>query len=97
MADFLRQLSAALGRIDVTSTWWSSLPCLGRDNLVQLVKAAAILSSVLASAKVNQVEQFADVRDLLVKIAGERLEDHFDLLPDHWLQTHAETQRRWSR
>lgn len=62
-----------------------------------LVKAAVILSCVLASAEVNQVEPFAGVRDLLVKIAGERLEGHIDLLPDHWLQTHAEAQRRWSR
>ena len=64
---------------------------------MQLVKAAVILYSVLASAKVNQVEPFADVRDMLEKISGEWLEDHFDLLPDHWLQTHAEAQRRWSR
>ncbi len=67
---------------------------LGSDNGG---KAAAILYSVLASAKANQVEPFAYVRNLLVQISGDPPEDLSDLLPDHWLQTHAEAQRRWSR
>ena len=67
---------------------------LGSDNGG---KAAAILYSVLASAKSNQVEPFAYVRDLLVQFSGEPRTDLSGLLPDHWLQAHPEARRRWSR
>ena len=60
-------------------------------------KAAAILYSVMASAKANQVEPFAYVRDLLVQCSGEPPEDLSHLLPDVWLKAHPEARRRWSR
>ena len=60
-------------------------------------RAAAVLYSVLASAKVNQVEPFAYVRDLLMQISGNPPNDLTGLLPDHWLQVHPEARRRWSR
>ncbi len=67
---------------------------LGSDNGG---KAAAILYSVMASAKSNQVEPFAYVRDLLMQLSGERPDDLSHLLPDAWLPTHPEARRRWSR
>ena len=67
---------------------------LGSDNGG---KAAAILYSIMASAKSNQVEPFAYVRDLLVQFSGNRSPDLSDLLPDEWLKTHPEARRRWSR
>jgi transposase len=60
-------------------------------------RAAAVLYSVLASAKVNQVEPFAYVRDLLMQISGNPPHDLTRLLPDHWLQVHPEARRPWSR
>jgi len=78
-------------------------PCaIGRKNWMFLGsdnggKAAAILYSLMASAKSNQVEPFAYVRDLLVQFSGELPEDLSDLLPDQWLQTHPDARRRWSR
>jgi transposase len=75
---------------------------IGRKNFLFMGsdnggKAAAILYSVLASAKVNQVEPYAYVRDLLVQFSGEPPTDLSGLLPDHWLQAHPEARRRWSR
>jgi transposase len=75
---------------------------IGRKNFLFLGsdnggKAAAILYSVLASAKVNQVAPFAYVRDLLVQFSGNPPNDLSGLLPDHWLQAHPEARRRWSR
>lgn len=67
---------------------------LGSDNGG---KAAAILYSIMASAKANQVEPFAYVRDLLVQLSANRPDDLSELLPDQWLQTHPEARRRWSR
>ena len=67
---------------------------LGSDNGG---KAAAILYSIMASAKSNQVEPFAYVRDLLVRFSGKRPDDLSDLLPDEWLKTHPDARRRWSR
>jgi len=52
---------------------------------------------VLATAKVNQAEPFAYVRDLLVQISGDPPDDLSGLLPDHWLQAHPDSRRRWSR
>lgn len=67
---------------------------LGSDNGGM---AAAILYSIMASAKANQVEPFAYVRDLLVRLSGNHPDDLSELLPDQWLQTHPESRRRWSR
>lgn len=62
---------------------------LGSDNGG---KAAAILYSVMASAKANQVEPFAYVRDLLVQFSGKRPDDLSALLPDQWLKMHPDAQ-----
>lgn len=75
---------------------------IGRKNWVFLGsdnggKAAAILYSIMASAKANQVEPFAYVRDLLGQFSGKRLDDLTALLPDEWLKTPLEARRRWSR
>lgn len=75
---------------------------IGRKNFLFLGsdnggKAAAILYSMLASAKSNQVEPFAYVRDLLVQFSGEPPTDLSGLLPDAWLSSHPESRRRWSR
>jgi transposase len=67
---------------------------LGSDNGG---KAAAILYSVMASAKANQVEPFAYVRDLLVRLSSQPPIDLSGLLPDEWLKMHPEARRRWSR
>jgi len=67
---------------------------LGSDNGG---KAAAIPYSIMASAKANQVEPFAYVRDLLVRLSGERLDNLSKLLPDEWVKTHPEARRCWSR
>lgn len=67
---------------------------LGSDNGG---RAAAILYSIMASAKANQVEPFAYVRDLLVRFSDKPSEALSDLLPDQWLKTHPESRRRWSR
>jgi hypothetical protein len=67
---------------------------LGSDNGG---KAAAILYSIMASAKSNQVEPFAYVRDLLVQFFGKRPDNLVELLPDEWLKTHPDARRRWSR
>ncbi len=67
---------------------------LGSDNGG---KAAAILYSLMASAKANQVEPLAYVRDLLVQFSDKPPDDLSELLPDQWLQTHPEAKRRWSR
>lgn len=60
-------------------------------------KAAAILYSVMASAKANQAEPFAYVRDLLVQLSGKRPDDLSELLPDEWLKKHPQSRRPWSR
>ena len=60
-------------------------------------KAAAILYSMMASAKANQAEPFAYVRDLLSKLTGCSSPAVATLLPDAWLATHPESRRCWSR
>ena len=67
---------------------------LGSDNGG---KAAAILYSVMASAKANQVEPFAYVRDLLVRLLGSQPDNPSNLLPDEWVKTNPDARRRWSR
>jgi len=75
---------------------------IGRKNWMFLGsdtggKAAAILYGVIASAKSNEVEPFAYVRDLLRELTGDGPADLSELLPDIWLKTHPESHRRWSR
>ena len=78
-------------------------PCaIGRKNWMFLGsdnggRAAAILYSLMASAKANQVEPFAYLRDLLVRLSGSLPDDLAELLPDQWLRSHPESRRRWSR
>ena len=60
-------------------------------------KAAAILYSMMASAKANQVEPFAYVRDLLVQLSRYSPPAVATLLPDAWLAAHPESRRCWSR
>jgi hypothetical protein len=67
---------------------------LGSDNGG---KAAVVLYSIMASAKANQVEPFAYVRDLLVQLSGATPPQVAALLPDAWLTSHPECRRRWSR
>ncbi len=75
---------------------------IGRKNWMFLGsdtggKAAAILYGVIASAKSNEVEPFADVRALLRELTGNGPADLSALLSDIWLKTHPESHRRWSR
>ena len=75
---------------------------IGRKNYLFLGSdnggtAAAVLYSVLASAKANQVEPFAYVRDLLVQLSGHSPPAAAALLPDAWLTAHPEARRCWSR
>jgi transposase len=78
---------------------------IGRKNWLFLGsdrggKTAAILFSVMASCKANQVEPFAYVRDVLTRLCIEVPSTHEDLdalLPDAWLKTHPEAQRTGSR
>lgn len=67
---------------------------LGSDNGG---KSAAILYSIMASAKANQVEPFAYVRDLLSQLSGCSPPEVAALLPDAWLVAHPESCRCWSR
>ena len=67
---------------------------MGSDNSG---KAAAILYSIMASAKANQVEPFAYVRDLLRQLSGCSPSAVAALLPDAWLAVHPEFKRCWSR
>ena len=66
---------------------------LGSDNGGA---AAAVLYSVLASTKANQVEPFAHVRDLLVQSSGHSPPAAAALRPDAWLTAHPEARCRWS-
>ena len=60
-------------------------------------KAAAVLYSIMASAKANQVEPFAYVRDLLVRLTRVTPPPVTSLLPDAWLVAHPAARRRRSR
>ena len=60
-------------------------------------KAAAVLYSIMASAKANQVEPFAYARDLLAQLSGSSTPTAATLLPDAWLAAHPAFRRCWSR
>ena len=73
---------------------------IGRKNWlfvgsVEAGSRAAVLMSLVASCKLNEVEPWAYLRDVLTKIAtrtsSESLED---LLPDRWLADHPS--HRWA-
>nr|WP_261344425.1 transposase [Lacipirellula parvula] len=67
---------------------------LGSDNGG---KSAAILCSIMTSAKANQIEPFVYVRDLLVQLSSCLLPAIAALLPDSWLVAHPASLRCWSR
>ena len=75
---------------------------IGRKNYLFMrsdnsSKTAAVLYSIMASAKANRVEPFAYVRDLLVQLSRNAPPPVTTLLPDAWLATHPESHRCWSR
>jgi len=75
---------------------------IGRKNYLFLGSdrggtAAAVLYSVMASAKANHVEPFAYVRDLLVQLSSNSPPKAAALLPDAWLAGRPEARRCWSR
>jgi transposase len=87
-------------------------PCaIGRKNWTFVGsdrggQTAAVLYSVVMSAKANEVEPWAYVRDVLTTLAtnssraGSIEPDEAvlrSLLPDVWLTSHPEAHRRWSR
>ena len=67
---------------------------MGSDNGYN---AAAVLYSIMASAKANQVEPFAYVRDLLVQLSPTTPTAVAAMLPDAWLAAHPDARRCWSR
>jgi transposase len=77
------------------------LPALGRKNWLFVASRtggdrAAILFSLVASCKANQVEPFAYLRGLFGTLAerrGASPDDLDDLLPDHWLASNPD--HRW--
>ena len=78
-------------------------PCaIGRKNYLFFGsddggRAAAVLYSILASAKANQVEPFAYVRDVVEGFSKNAEPDLTRLLPGAWLAAHPEARRNWSR
>ncbi|QDT73657.1 Transposase IS66 family protein [Lacipirellula limnantheis] len=60
-------------------------------------KAATVLYNIMASAKANQVERFAYVRDLLIQLSRNSPPAVAALLPNTWLAAHPESRRCWSR
>ncbi len=60
-------------------------------------EAAAVLYSVMASAKAHHVEPFLYVRDLLETFASEDKPALDTLLPDAWLSTHPQARRKRPR
>ncbi len=71
---------------------------LGRKNWLFVAsetggRRAAILFSLVASCKANQVEPFAYLRDLFERLPAHPADQLDDLLPDHWLKTHPKN--RW--
>ena len=78
-------------------------PCaIGRKNFLFFGsdnggQAAAVLYSVLASAKAHQAEPWLYVRDLLETFAREATPDLDQLLPNAWLRAHPEARRKRPR
>jgi transposase len=78
-------------------------PCaIGRKNWLFLGNdrgghTAAILFSIMASCKANQVEPWAYLRDVLCQLSSGSPPAAATLLPDAWLAAHPEAHRCWSR
>jgi hypothetical protein len=78
-------------------------PCaIGRKNYLffgsdEGGRAAAVLYSIMASAKANHVEPFAYVRDLLARLSCSSMPVAATLLPNAWLASHPASRRCWSR
>ena len=78
-------------------------PCaIGRKNWLFLGndrggRTAAILFSIMASCKANQVEPWAYLRDVLCQLSYASPPAAATLLPDAWLAAHPEAHRCWSR
>lgn len=84
-------------------------PCaIGRKNWLFLGNGrgghtAAILFSIMASCKANQVEPWAYLREVITQLADQPRDanpaNEFlkQLLPDDWLRHHPESHRSWSR
>ena len=75
------------------------IPALGRKNWLFVAsntggRRAAILMSLVASAKANQVEPWHWLRDLFVKLPATPSSELDSLLPDRWLESHPE--HRWN-
>lgn len=60
-------------------------------------RAAAVLYSIMASAKAREAEPLLYVRDLLETFAREDSPNLDQLLPGAWLRTHPEARRQWPR
>jgi hypothetical protein len=73
---------------------------IGRKNWlfvgsVEAGSRAAVLMSLVASCKLNEVEPWAYLRDVLTKIAARTSSESLeDLLPDRWLAAHPS--HRWT-
>jgi hypothetical protein len=75
------------------------IPALGRKNWLFVAsetggRRAAILLSLVASAKANQVEPWHWLHDLFAKLPATPSGELDSLLPDRWLQAHPE--HRWN-
>ena len=82
--------------LPMSGIWIAPKRTIGRRQFFRRY-GAAINYSILASAKANQVEPFAYVRDLLVQLSGHSPPAAAVLLPDVWLTAHSEARRCRSR
>ena len=74
------------------------IPAIGRKNWLFVASEAgghraAILFSLTASCKANEVEPFAYLRDVLTRMPTQPADQLDELLPDRWLEAHPE--HRW--
>ncbi len=74
------------------------IAALGRKNWMFVAsprggRRAAVLLSLVSSAKANQVEPWAWLRDLFTRLPTTSADQLDDLLPDRWLTAHPE--HRW--
>jgi len=74
------------------------IPAIGRKNWLFVAsenggRRAAILFSLVASCKANQVEPFAYLRDVFTRMPTQPADSLDELLPDVWLASHPE--HRW--
>jgi transposase len=74
------------------------IPAIGRKNWLFVASEtgghrAAILFSLTASCKANEVEPFAYLSDVLARMPTQPVDQLDELLPDRWLKAHPE--HRW--